>query len=413
MGKARRNAAEATRLADLGCEHHRAERLAEAEAAFREALRYDADNVDALMNLGVLLCHQGAQVEGPKHVRRALEVAPKIPALLVNAANVLAELGLWAEATRAIERALMLRPPPELAALAYETLGFILLENGRRAEAVPALERAIAIDSTAAAPYFRLHAALYDDHDLAPAKAALSDAVARNPDDPWYRICLGMILDQTGDTNAANQQFARVTRDGSFRGTRTSWEYVKRVKTRGTRFFPTTSETLRHGLDQARPDGLVLEFGVRFGISTRWIAAHGPGEVHGFDSFQGLPEAWHTQSSGTYTTRGERPPLPPNAKLHVGLFDATLPSFLAQHPGPIRFMNVDCDLYSSTKVVFDLVGERIGPGTVIAFDEYVMNERWAEDEYKAFQEAVAARGWRYEYLAFSVLNSQAVVRILG
>jgi hypothetical protein len=119
------------------------------------------------------------------------------------------------------------------------------------------------------------------------------------------------------------------------------------------------------------------------------------------------------QPKGVYTTHGELPETPAYVALHVGLFDATLPGFLAAHPGPVRFMNVDCDLYASTKVVLDAVADRIVPGTVIAFDEYIVNDAWKEDEFKAFQEAVAARGWRYEYLAFSVQNFQAVVRIRG
>jgi hypothetical protein len=57
------------------------------------------------------------------------------------------------------------------------------------------------------------------------------------------------------------------------------------------------------------------------------------------------------------------------------------------------------------------MGDRVGPGTVIVFDEYIVNDRWAEDEFKAFQEAVAARGWSYEYLAFSVQTGQGSVRI--
>jgi hypothetical protein len=74
-------------------------------------------------------------------------------------------------------------------------------------------------------------------------------------------------------------------------------------------------------------------------------------------------------------------------------------------------MNVDCDLYSSTVTVFDLLAERIVPGTVILFDEYIGNPTWRQDEFKAFQEAVRANGWHYEYLAFSLFSKQAAVII--
>ena len=104
--------------------------------------------------------------------------------------------------------------------------------------------------------------------------------------------------------------------------------------------------------------------------------------------------------------------MPENVRLHVGLFEDTLPPFAAAHDGPIRFMNVDCDIHSATKTVLDRLHDRIVPGTVIAFDEYICNPYWREDEYKAFQEAVADHGWRYEYLAFCPFTRQTTVRIM-
>ena len=42
----------------------------------------------------------------------------------------------------------------------------------------------------------------------------------------------------------------------------------------------------------------------------------------------------------------------------------------------------------------------------------VMNSHWEDDEFKAFQEAVATHGWQYEYIGVSLVSKQAVVRIL-
>jgi hypothetical protein len=134
-------------------------------------------------------------------------------------------------------------------------------------------------------------------------------------------------------------------------------------------------------------------------------------EVHGFDSFEGLPEAWHDNPKGSYSTKGVIPSVPDNVILHNGWFEETLPSFVDQHQAPIRFMNIDCDIYSSTKTVFDLLSKQITTGTVIVFDEYIGNANWREDEFKAFQEAVLSNGWEYEYLCFSFMTKQVVVRI--
>ena len=133
--------------------------------------------------------------------------------------------------------------------------------------------------------------------------------------------------------------------------------------------------------------------------------------MHGFDSFQGLPESWHSEAKGSYSTKGVIPSVPQNVILHDGWFEETLPGFIQQHPEPVRFMNIDCDIYSSTKTVLEVFAKQIIPGTVIVFDEYIGNEHWREDEFKAFQEAVLKYGWKYEYLCFSFMTKQVVVRI--
>jgi hypothetical protein len=107
------------------------------------------------------------------------------------------------------------------------------------------------------------------------------------------------------------------------------------------------------------------------------------------------------------------PEVPDNVTLHQGWFDQTLPAFLKQHQEPVRLVNIDCDIYSSTKTVLDLLAAQIVNGTVIVFDEYIGNAHWREDEYKAFQEAAAKYGWHYEYLCFSIFTKQTVVRILS
>ena len=44
--------------------------------------------------------------------------------------------------------------------------------------------------------------------------------------------------------------------------------------------------------------------------------------------------------------------------------------------------------------------------------EYLMFEDWRDHEFKAFQEFIADRGLRYEYMAFGIFSKQALVRIL-
>ena len=197
---------------------------------------------------------------------------------------------------------------------------------------------------------------------------------------------------------------------------RTSAEYVLStpLKSLNPSIYYLTYDMIQLALQNSRPmkGGLILEFGVYHGKTIRMIASHFPDrDVHGFDTFTGIPEDWHLTPSGSYSTHGAVPSAPDNVSFHVGLFSQTLPSFLEQHDGPVEFMNVDCDLYSSTRDIFDAVYDRIVPGSIIVFDEYVMNPNWEKDEYKAFQETVLKRGWGYEYIAISLITGQAIVRI--
>jgi tetratricopeptide (TPR) repeat protein len=390
---------------------HRAGDVAAAVAGYRRVLDLDPRNLDALMNLGHAGAAEGKQAEALRLYRRALAVAPRRAAVHRDLARVLTDFGRWDEAWAHAAQAIALEPD---SAEAFFGLGTILLDSGRRAEAVPALERAVVLNPLYADGWVELARALFDPARIGPALDALTRAVASDAGHVWARFLLGVALDLAGQASAAKAQLASLHRDPKvFAGAVDSWRYVQEHRAPTTRLFTTTRETLLHALAAAPAEGLVVELGVRYGITTRWIAAAASGPVHGFDSFEGLPEGWHVQPKGIYSTHGEVPELPANVELHVGLFHDTLPAFLATTAGPLRFAHVDCDLYSSTRTVLEALGDRIVPGSVLLFDEYLINDAWREDEHKAFQEHVAARGLRYEYLAFGIPSGQAAVRVLG
>lgn len=383
---------------------------AKAAEGYRKVLAVAPQQIDALMNLGSELAEQGWRREAIALLQRARTVAPGIAEVQQNAAQRFAALGSWNDAIQASQTALRIEPS---RAESWAFLGNVLIELGREKEAEGALQRALALDPMLATAWFDLHRARFDDLNPRPAIDALSQAVAFDPGMVWARFCLGVALDLGGNTAAARQQFTNLHPDKAvFAGAVDSWVYSREKRTPQTRFFVTTRSLLRFALEQATIDGLSLELGVRYGISARWLSEAQPSlELHGFDSFQGLPEAWHIQPQHIYSTHGEIPEVPANVQLHVGLFDETLGPFFQDHPGPIRFANIDCDLYSSTLTSLEAMAARIVPGTVLVFDEYLVNDRWRDDEFKAFQEMVARRGWSYDYLAFSLFTGQAAIKI--
>jgi hypothetical protein len=179
--------------------------------------------------------------------------------------------------------------------------------------------------------------------------------------------------------------------------------------------FEKAGALLRFCLDEA-PAGAILEFGVAGGHTIREIAERAKGRpVHGFDSFEGLPEHWsgHLTMRGAFDQGGKLPQVPGNVTLHKGWFDATLPAWKAAHPDPIAFLHVDCDIYSSARLVLFNLADRFQVGTVIRFDEYFNYPNWRKHEFRAWQEAVAAFDLRYEYIAFQAQDGAVAVRVTG
>lgn len=174
--------------------------------------------------------------------------------------------------------------------------------------------------------------------------------------------------------------------------------------------LPTARDVLLRALQAARDvPGSYVEFGVYKGATLDFIARRCLQKtVWGFDSFEGLPEAWSGNPS-MFDAAGKLPRVRSNAQLVRGWFDQTLPGWLASQPAPIAFVHIDCDLYSSTKAVFDAIGPRLAPGAVIVFDEYFGYPGWQQHEFKAFQEFVAAGAVEYEYLCYARI--QCAVKI--
>ena len=175
----------------------------------------------------------------------------------------------------------------------------------------------------------------------------------------------------------------------------------------------TKRQFLDIALKRVSLDGHYVEFGVYTGeFSIRFIASRvSDRAIVGFDSFEGLPEDWHGRNmvKGTFSLEGKLPKVPHNVKLQPGWFNVSLPRWLEANPGPMAFIHIDSDLYASAKTVFDLVAERIVPGTVIAFDEYFNYPNWQHHEFKAFHEYVKENKVGYEYLAYGA--TQVAVRI--
>lgn len=185
--------------------------------------------------------------------------------------------------------------------------------------------------------------------------------------------------------------------------------------------------------------------------------------VHGFDSFQGLPEDWDNGQReyeynynvsdsnnvnvssklafgvGKFDLGGVVPVMASvqkqlgaskffalhddtsnnddndnnscNVELHAGWFQDTVSNFFDTHATatgqPVAFLHADADLYSSTICFLEEICRRrlLVEGSVITFDEYANYPSWEQGEYKAWMEISTQYGLKWRYLCFHAPRS--------
>jgi hypothetical protein len=138
-----------------------------------------------------------------------------------------------------------------------------------------------------------------------------------------------------------------------------------------------------------------MEFGVWQGASLReWagLLSHPESLLHGFDSFEGLPEKWHEYAGkGYFSTDGRLPEIvDPRVQLFPGWFEEVLPHYQPP-PHEVLVLNLDADLYSSTICVLHSLRPWIRPGTYVYFDEFCNRDH----ELRAFDEFLADSGLQF------------------
>lgn len=157
---------------------------------------------------------------------------------------------------------------------------------------------------------------------------------------------------------------------------------------------------------------LYLEFGVAKGASMRYwsnLLSNPASILHGFDTFEGLPEEWRLGSKGAYSAEGQIPEITdPRVRFMKGLFQETLPHYVVP-AHDVLIINIDCDLYSSTRFVLDQLCDHIRPGTFLYFDEFSDSH----NELRAFRELLTATGKKFALLGATRSYGQVSFQCVG
>lgn len=155
------------------------------------------------------------------------------------------------------------------------------------------------------------------------------------------------------------------------------WDYTRREK-----LYAEISKT--EGLSNNAID--YFEFGVCGGHSFKWWLTHNTNsnsKFYGFDTFEGLPEAFGPFGKGSMAVALESLNInDPRAGFYKGLFQDTLVPFLEQYKSDKKkLIHLDADLFSATLFALSQLYRFLNDGDILLFDEFAVPKH----EFMAFK----------------------------
>jgi tetratricopeptide (TPR) repeat protein len=159
--------------------HHRAGRLGEAEAIYREILETDARHADSLHLLGMIENQRGHDDAAVELIRQAIAINPNVAAYHSNLGTILQAQDKLEEAAACFERAMALQPD---WAEVHGNLGNVLQSQGRLEEAAACQERALALKPALPEAHSNLGNIRQAQGRLDEAVACYERALALQPD---------------------------------------------------------------------------------------------------------------------------------------------------------------------------------------------------------------------------------------
>ena len=154
-----------------------------------------------------------------------------------------------------------------------------------------------------------------------------------------------------------------------------------------------------------------FEFGVASGDATK-IFLKMPYidnclQWNGFDSFFGLPSEWGDLPKGAFSTDGEPPQISSNlVSWQIGLIEETCEKIRGLNFLDKNFVIVfDFDLYSATKIAWDVIADYLKPGDIIYFDE-----AYEFDEEKIIDEILESKRFELEVIGYTTMGIAFMVR---
>ena len=419
---------------NLGAAYKQLGEIEKAKSCFEKVIQLNPNDVDGHNNLGLLLFELKEIQKAKSFFEKTIQLNPNYVEAHNNLGTIFNELKEFQKAKDCYERAIQLNPN---YAMALYNLGIIFKQFGLSQKAVGYFEKAIEINPNYAAAYNGLGIIFKElGNNIKKAKSCFEKALKINPnyaDIYWNLHSLVSNIDEAieilkklihidnnhfnaksmlacleyfkgNHKNFNNLINSNNSNDSYIRSFKWVFSLPKLPKLFFNKkdFFDGVTATS----DKSKP---FYEFGVWNGVSFKYLI-NTFGRGFGFDTFTGIPEKWHDNPAGTYSSFGSIPQIS-GGEFIVGKFEDTLPKFFSKKRSVASLINFDADLYSSTICALNNTKDIIDEDTILVFDEFLMNDRWEEDEYKALEEFCNNFNFSYDVLAVSFYTKQIGVKL--
>ena len=419
---------------NLGAAYKQLGEIEKAKSCFKKVIQLNPNDVDGHNNLGLLLFELKEIQKAKSFFEKTIQLNPNYVEAHNNLGTIFKELKEFQKAKDCYERAIQLNPN---YAMALYNLGIIFKQFGLSQKAVGYFKKAIEINPNYAKAYNGLGIIFNElGNNIKKTKSCFEKALKINPnyaDIYWNLHSLVSNIDEAIeilkklihiDNNHFNAKSMLACLE-YFKGNHKnfnnlinsnnsndsyirSFKWVFSLPKLPKLFF--NKKDFFDGVtaisDKSRP---FYEFGVWNGVSFKYLF-NIFGRGFGFDTFTGIPEKWHDNPAGTYSSFGSIPQIS-GGEFIVGKFEDTLPKFFSKKRSVASLINFDADLYSSTICALNNTKDIIDEDTILVFDEFLMNDRWEEDEYKALEEFCNNFNFSYDVLAVSFYTKQIGVKL--
>tara|TARA_B100001540_G_scaffold301782_1_gene308637 strand:+ start:449 stop:1756 length:1308 start_codon:yes stop_codon:yes gene_type:complete len=344
-----------------------------------------------------------------KFYSKAIKLNNKVPEIFFNLGNCFSSLNETNESILNFKKAIDLKDDYTHA---YNNLGREYMCAGNYDLAHPVLKKALVIDPNFNEAILNQSLLFILENKVEEAIRILNKAIQSGNKNNMIIFYYAITNSFIGNDTILEELLNKLDNNNLLSIWLSSWKFLFSKKSQSFSLAGNRKEIISLALKESNQDGLYLEFGVGNGTSINYISSIIKDNIHGFDSFEGLPEAWNHLPEKAFSSNGIPPKLNSRIILHKGYFEETLPHFCNEYNEKVSFLHFDCDLYKSTKTIFSNLENMIVSGTIFLFDEMISYEGFENHEFKAFKEFIQKTEKNYECLIMNYLTGQVVIRIL-